>query len=209
MISSSGCEPRNAGPGSPLLDPPPCAPPNGRPGFHAGFPFGFLGAGRRLPKARRGRAFDVQFTNSQSSPDPTTPHPAQLVSPTGGHSRTQFNLQVQLQENLTHGPRPLQPRAHRGRLAHESTPRPALPRLPLVREWLPVTTRATGGWCGPTLPSQYSDGKSIPTELLRMTVLRFASWSPSLRTSAHAASSGCRRRSRSPWRWIGGSTSPP
>ena len=33
------------------LDPPPCAPANGRPGF----PFGFLGAGGRLPKARRGR----------------------------------------------------------------------------------------------------------------------------------------------------------
>ena len=49
---------------------------------------------------------------------------------------------------------------------------------------------------------KYSDG-------LRMTVLRYASWSPPLRTSAHAASSGCRRRSRSPWRWIGGSTSPP
>ena len=30
---------------------------NGRPGF----PFGFLGAGGRLPKARRGRAFVVQF----------------------------------------------------------------------------------------------------------------------------------------------------
>ena len=33
--------------------PPPCAPANGRPGF----PFGFLGAGGRLPKARRGRIF--------------------------------------------------------------------------------------------------------------------------------------------------------
>ena len=33
--------------------PPPCAPTNGRPGF----PFGFLGAGGRLPKARRGRVF--------------------------------------------------------------------------------------------------------------------------------------------------------
>ena len=36
-------------------DPPPCAPTNGRPGF----PFGFLGAGGRLPKARRGRFFIV------------------------------------------------------------------------------------------------------------------------------------------------------
>ena len=34
---------------APLLDPPPRAPANGRPGF----PFGFLGAGGRLPKARR------------------------------------------------------------------------------------------------------------------------------------------------------------
>ena len=33
---------------------PPCAPTNGRPGF----PFGFLGAGGRLPKARRGRFFN-------------------------------------------------------------------------------------------------------------------------------------------------------
>ena len=38
-----------------LRDPPPCAPTNGRPGF----PFGFLGAGGRLPKARRGRFFIV------------------------------------------------------------------------------------------------------------------------------------------------------
>ena len=38
-------------------DPPPCAPTNGRPGF----PFGFLGAGGRLPKARRGQVFIVQF----------------------------------------------------------------------------------------------------------------------------------------------------
>ena len=37
--------------------PPPCAPTNGRPGF----PFGFLGAGGRLPKARRGRVSFVQF----------------------------------------------------------------------------------------------------------------------------------------------------
>ena len=36
---------------------PPCAPTNGRPGF----PFGFLGAGGRLPKARRGRIFIVYF----------------------------------------------------------------------------------------------------------------------------------------------------
>ena len=35
--------------------PPPCAPANGRPGF----PFGFLGAGGRLPKARRGRVFSA------------------------------------------------------------------------------------------------------------------------------------------------------
>ena len=34
-------------------DPPPCAPTNGR----LGFPFGFPGAGGRLPKARRGRFF--------------------------------------------------------------------------------------------------------------------------------------------------------
>ena len=33
------------------------APTNARPGF----PFGFLGAGRRLPKARRGRVFIAQF----------------------------------------------------------------------------------------------------------------------------------------------------
>ena len=39
------------------IDPPPCAPTNGRPGF----PFGFLGAGGRLPKARRGRVFIVQY----------------------------------------------------------------------------------------------------------------------------------------------------
>ena len=42
-------------------DPPPCAPTNGRPGF----PFGFLGAGGRLPKARlehvRGRFFFAQY----------------------------------------------------------------------------------------------------------------------------------------------------
>ena len=37
--------------------PPPCAPTNGRPGF----PFDFLGAGGRLPKARHGRVFIVQF----------------------------------------------------------------------------------------------------------------------------------------------------
>ena len=37
----------------PDFDPPPCAPTNGRPGF----PFGFLGAGGRLPKTRRGRVF--------------------------------------------------------------------------------------------------------------------------------------------------------
>ena len=37
--------------------PPPCAPTNGRPGF----PFGFLGAGGRLPKARRGRVFIEQL----------------------------------------------------------------------------------------------------------------------------------------------------
>ena len=37
-----------------MADPPPCAPTNGRPGF----PFGFLGAGGRLPKARRGRFFN-------------------------------------------------------------------------------------------------------------------------------------------------------
>ena len=42
----------------PCYGPPPCAPTNGRPGF----PFGFLGAGGgRLPKARRGRVFVVQF----------------------------------------------------------------------------------------------------------------------------------------------------
>ena len=41
------------GPVSAPLDPPPCAPTNGRPGFS----FGFLGAGGRLPKARRGRFF--------------------------------------------------------------------------------------------------------------------------------------------------------
>ena len=39
------------------LNYPPCAPTNGRPGF----PFGFLGAGGRLPKARRGRVFIVKF----------------------------------------------------------------------------------------------------------------------------------------------------
>jgi len=39
-----------------FADPPPRAPANGRPGF----PFGFLGAGGRLPKARRGRVY-VQF----------------------------------------------------------------------------------------------------------------------------------------------------
>ena len=39
------------------IGPPPCAPANGRPGF----PFGFLGASGRLPKARRGRVFIVQF----------------------------------------------------------------------------------------------------------------------------------------------------
>ena len=39
------------------LGPPPCAPTNGRPGFS----FGFLGAGGRLPKARRGRVFIVQY----------------------------------------------------------------------------------------------------------------------------------------------------
>ena len=37
--------------------PPPCAPANGRPGF----PFGFLGAGGRFPKARRGRVFIAEF----------------------------------------------------------------------------------------------------------------------------------------------------
>ena len=36
-------------------EPPPCAPTNGRPGF----PFGFLDAGGRLPKAGRGRVFIV------------------------------------------------------------------------------------------------------------------------------------------------------
>ena len=41
----------------PVVGPPTCAPTNGRPGF----PFGFLGAGGRLPKARRGRVFIVQF----------------------------------------------------------------------------------------------------------------------------------------------------
>ena len=40
-----------------LVGPPPCAPTNGRPGFS----FGFLGAGRRLPKARRGRVFIVHY----------------------------------------------------------------------------------------------------------------------------------------------------
>ena len=41
-----------------ISDPPPCAPANGRPGF----PVGFLGgAGGRLPKARRGRVFIVQY----------------------------------------------------------------------------------------------------------------------------------------------------
>ena len=43
------------GTASGTYDPPPCAPKNGRPGF----PFGFLGAGGRLPKARRGRVFIV------------------------------------------------------------------------------------------------------------------------------------------------------
>ena len=42
---------------SPVPGPPPCAPTNGRPGFA----FGFLGAGGRLPKARRGRVFVAQF----------------------------------------------------------------------------------------------------------------------------------------------------
>ena len=40
------------------VDPPPCAPTNGWPGF----PFGFLGAGGRLPKARRGWVFVVKFS---------------------------------------------------------------------------------------------------------------------------------------------------
>jgi hypothetical protein len=40
-----------------LPGPPPCAPTNGRPGFS----FDLLGAGGRLPKARRGRVFIVQF----------------------------------------------------------------------------------------------------------------------------------------------------
>ena len=43
-----------------LDDPPPCAPTNGRPGF----PFGFLGAGGRLPKARRRRVFIVYITTT-------------------------------------------------------------------------------------------------------------------------------------------------
>jgi hypothetical protein len=42
---------------APLHAPHGAPPANGRPGF----PFGFLGAGGRLPKARRGRAFVVQF----------------------------------------------------------------------------------------------------------------------------------------------------
>ena len=42
---------------NPAIDPPPCAPTNARPGF----PFGFLGACGRLPKARRGRVSIVQF----------------------------------------------------------------------------------------------------------------------------------------------------
>ena len=41
-----------------IAGPPPCAPTNGRPGF----PLGFLGAGGRFPKARRGRVFIAQFT---------------------------------------------------------------------------------------------------------------------------------------------------
>ena len=44
-------------------DPLPRAPANGRPGF----PFGFLGAGGRLPQARRGRVFQ-KFNSSSSSP---------------------------------------------------------------------------------------------------------------------------------------------
>ena len=43
-------------------DPPPRAPTNGR----LGFPFGSLGAGGRLPKARRGRFFQ-KFNSSSSS----------------------------------------------------------------------------------------------------------------------------------------------
>ena len=44
-------------------DPPLCAPTNGRPDF----PFGFLGAGGRLPKARRGRFYIVQYNNNNNA----------------------------------------------------------------------------------------------------------------------------------------------
>ena len=46
----------NRGDSDPRSDPPPCALTNGRPGF----PFGCLGAGGRLPKARRGRVLILQ-----------------------------------------------------------------------------------------------------------------------------------------------------
>ena len=52
--------------------PPPFAPANGRPGF----PFGFLAAGGRLPRARRGRVFIVpKFSIIY--------HPSEVITPGG------------------------------------------------------------------------------------------------------------------------------
>ena len=50
-------------PDDPNRNPTPCAPTNGRPGY----PFGFLGAGGRLPKAQRGQVFIVQYNNNNNS----------------------------------------------------------------------------------------------------------------------------------------------